>query len=159
MNPQHRILKFPINAGIPEIDQGISYVPGDRIRVGVAGNQSVWENIIMKVYRLPKFKKGLLLDNAKLKIARKKGITTINPREGVDPVKFVENFTNGTGADGGAVPRAAPGRLPDPARRRAAAGGLRGRRAHRPHAQPRQVVLGRGAGRVIGPSQLNSLLI
>lgn len=49
------------------IDIGISYVPGDRINVGVAGNRSVWENIIMKVYRLPKFKKGLLLNNKKLK--------------------------------------------------------------------------------------------
>jgi simple sugar transport system ATP-binding protein len=52
---------------LKRIDKGVSYVPGDRIRVGVAGNQSVWENIIMKVYRLPKFKKGVLLDNKKLK--------------------------------------------------------------------------------------------
>lgn len=43
---------------------------------------------------------GVDLDNTKLAIARKKGITTINPREGLDPVKFVENFTNGAGADG-----------------------------------------------------------
>ncbi|MBT6994692.1 MAG: ABC transporter ATP-binding protein [Candidatus Cloacimonetes bacterium] len=49
------------------IDEGISYIPGDRINVGVAGNRSVWENLIMKVYRLPKFKKGLLLNNVKLK--------------------------------------------------------------------------------------------
>jgi simple sugar transport system ATP-binding protein len=58
-----------VTAYSPEkrIDHGISYVPGDRINVGVAGNQSVWENIIMKVYRLSKFKKGLLLDNMKLK--------------------------------------------------------------------------------------------
>ena len=60
------------------IDQGISYVPGDRIRVGVAGNQSVWENIIMKVYRLPKFKKGLLLDNVKLKEYAEKIIEKYN---------------------------------------------------------------------------------
>ncbi len=60
------------------IDQGISYVPGDRIRVGVAGNQSVWENIIMKVYRLPKFKKGLLLDNVKLKEYAEKIIKKYN---------------------------------------------------------------------------------
>jgi len=52
---------------VKRIDEGISYVPGDRIRVGVAGGRSVWENIIMKVYRKPDFKKGLLLNNKKLK--------------------------------------------------------------------------------------------
>jgi ABC-type uncharacterized transport system ATPase subunit len=52
---------------VKRIDKGVSYVPGDRINVGVAGNRSVWENIIMKVYRLPIFKKGMLLNNQKLK--------------------------------------------------------------------------------------------
>ena len=42
---------------------------------------------------------GIDLDNTKLEIARKKGITTINPREGVDPIKFVQNFTNSIGTD------------------------------------------------------------
>ncbi len=52
---------------VSRIDKGISYVPGDRINVGVAGSQSVWENIIMKIYRLPEYKKWILLDNKKLK--------------------------------------------------------------------------------------------
>ncbi len=43
---------------------------------------------------------GIDLDDAKLNIAQKKGITTINPRNGTDPVKFVENFTSGVGCDG-----------------------------------------------------------
>lgn len=60
------------------IDMGISYVPGDRINVGVAGNQSVWENLIMKVYRIPKYKKGLLLDNNKLKQYAEKIIKKYN---------------------------------------------------------------------------------
>jgi len=49
------------------IDHGISYIPGDRINVGVAGNRSVWENLIMKVYRLPKFRNGIILKNKILK--------------------------------------------------------------------------------------------
>ena len=49
------------------IDKGISYVPGDRVNVGVAGSRNVWENLIMKVYRLPEFNKRTLLDNKKLK--------------------------------------------------------------------------------------------
>jgi len=52
---------------LQRIDTGISYIPGDRINVGVAGSRSVWENLIMKVYRMPKFKKGLFIDNKKLK--------------------------------------------------------------------------------------------
>ncbi|MEA1971729.1 MAG: ABC transporter ATP-binding protein [Candidatus Cloacimonadota bacterium] len=54
------------------IDKGISYIPGDRINVGVAGNRPVWENLIMKVYRLPKFSSKLLLNNKKLKVYAEK---------------------------------------------------------------------------------------
>jgi len=43
---------------------------------------------------------GVDIDNTKLKIAAKKGIATVNPRDGIDPVKFVEDFTDGVGADG-----------------------------------------------------------
>lgn len=43
---------------------------------------------------------GVDLDNTKLEIARKKGILTVNPREGADPVKFAQDYTNGVGADG-----------------------------------------------------------
>ena len=53
---------------LERIDTGISYIPGDRINVGVAGSRSVWENLIMKTYRMPKFKKGISLDNKKLKL-------------------------------------------------------------------------------------------
>ncbi|WP_420552530.1 bi-domain-containing oxidoreductase [Tenacibaculum aiptasiae] len=43
---------------------------------------------------------GFDFDPEKIKIAQSKGITAINPSEGTDQVKFVENFTNGVGADG-----------------------------------------------------------
>ncbi|WP_247237675.1 bi-domain-containing oxidoreductase [Telluribacter sp. SYSU D00476] len=43
---------------------------------------------------------GIDLDEQKLKVAAAKGITTCNPARGDDPVKFVEDLTLGTGADG-----------------------------------------------------------
>ena len=43
---------------------------------------------------------GVDLDNTKLEIARQKGILTVNPREGADPVKFAQDYTNGVGVDG-----------------------------------------------------------
>jgi len=43
---------------------------------------------------------GIDLDETKLKIAAAKGITTVNPKEGADVVKFVMNETSGVGADG-----------------------------------------------------------
>jgi len=43
---------------------------------------------------------GIDLDSEKLKIASVKGIIGLNPRDGVDVVKFVESYTNGVGADG-----------------------------------------------------------
>ncbi len=43
---------------------------------------------------------GVDLDEQKLKIAAAKGIITCNPKEGDEPVKFVESLTNGIGADG-----------------------------------------------------------
>lgn len=52
---------------VKRIDKGISYIPGDRINVGVAGSRSVWENLIMKIYRLPEYSKRMLLDNKKLR--------------------------------------------------------------------------------------------
>lgn len=63
---------------VQKIDDGISYIPSDRVNVGVAGGRSVWENIIMKVYRNPEYKKGLLLDNKKLKIYAEKIIKEYN---------------------------------------------------------------------------------
>lgn len=43
---------------------------------------------------------GVDLDASKVAIAKSKGINTINPLEGGNPVKFVEDITNGVGADG-----------------------------------------------------------
>ncbi len=43
---------------------------------------------------------GFDFDAKKVALAREKGIVAINPGEGTDQVKFVENYTNGVGADG-----------------------------------------------------------
>lgn len=43
---------------------------------------------------------GVDLDEAKLTLARAKGILTCNPAQGEDPVKFVTHLTDGVGADG-----------------------------------------------------------
>ena len=43
---------------------------------------------------------GIDLDSNKIGIAKKKGIIAVNPREGVDTVKFVNDITGGAGADG-----------------------------------------------------------
>ena len=43
---------------------------------------------------------GFDFDPEKVRIAKEKGITAINPAEGTDQVKFVETYTNGIGADG-----------------------------------------------------------
>ncbi|MCK0132256.1 bi-domain-containing oxidoreductase [Flavobacteriaceae bacterium F08102] len=43
---------------------------------------------------------GFDYDPMKVALAKRKGITAINPAEGTDQVKFVESFTNGIGADG-----------------------------------------------------------
>ncbi len=43
---------------------------------------------------------GIDLDPKKVAIAKEKGVIAINPREGVDPVKYVNSITDGLGADG-----------------------------------------------------------
>ena len=43
---------------------------------------------------------GFDFDNEKIRIAKEKGITAINPSDGTDQVKFVESITDGVGADG-----------------------------------------------------------
>ena len=43
---------------------------------------------------------GIDLDAKKVAIAKNKGIIAINPREGADPVKYVQSITDGLGADG-----------------------------------------------------------
>lgn len=42
---------------------------------------------------------GFDFDDKKVALAKEKGIVAINPAEGTDQVKFVENYTNGVGAD------------------------------------------------------------
>lgn len=43
---------------------------------------------------------GFDFDPEKIKIAKEKGVTAINPADGTDQVKFVESTTDGVGADG-----------------------------------------------------------
>jgi len=43
---------------------------------------------------------GYDFDQQKVEMAQAGGITAFNPANGTDPVKFVQNATNGTGADG-----------------------------------------------------------
>jgi predicted dehydrogenase/threonine dehydrogenase-like Zn-dependent dehydrogenase len=43
---------------------------------------------------------GIDLDAKKIAIAKRKGVIAINPRDGVDTVKFVTDATDGIGADG-----------------------------------------------------------
>ncbi len=43
---------------------------------------------------------GTDFDQQKVDMANSFGVTAINPGKGVDPVKFVEDYTNGIGADG-----------------------------------------------------------
>lgn len=43
---------------------------------------------------------GIDLDTTKVEIARKKGVIAINPKDGTDVVKYVNELTQGIGADG-----------------------------------------------------------
>ena len=43
---------------------------------------------------------GFDFDSEKIRIAKEKGVTVLNPSDGTDQVKFVESLTNGVGADG-----------------------------------------------------------
>jgi predicted dehydrogenase/threonine dehydrogenase-like Zn-dependent dehydrogenase len=52
---------------------------------------------------------GIDIDPHKIEIAQRKGIIGVNPRQGTDPVKFVNDFTNGTGADGVIITASAKG--------------------------------------------------
>jgi predicted dehydrogenase/threonine dehydrogenase-like Zn-dependent dehydrogenase len=52
---------------------------------------------------------GIDIDPQKIEIAKAKGIIGIDPREGTDPVKFVNDLTNGTGADGVIITASAKG--------------------------------------------------
>ena len=52
---------------------------------------------------------GIDIDTDKIKIAEEKGIIGVNPREGTDPVKFVNDYTGETGADGVIITASAKG--------------------------------------------------
>ncbi|RZK26621.1 MAG: dehydrogenase [Flavobacterium sp.] len=43
---------------------------------------------------------GVDLDERKVQIARSKGVIAINPKDGTDVVKYINDLTNGVGADG-----------------------------------------------------------
>ncbi len=50
-----------------KIAMGISYVPSDRIHVGVAGQRPTWENIGMKIFRYKEYNSLLGLNSKKMK--------------------------------------------------------------------------------------------
>jgi len=69
------------------IDSGISYIPSDRVNVGVAGNRPIWENSVSKVYRKDKYQKRNFL-----KIGRLKDYTDVNILEKYDVLHPGMNF-------------------------------------------------------------------
>lgn len=52
---------------------------------------------------------GIDFDQQKVDIAKDKGIYAINPKSGIDPVKYVEEMTGGVGADGVLITASAKG--------------------------------------------------
>ncbi len=52
---------------------------------------------------------GVDFDQQKVDIAKNKGIYAINPKNGIDPVKYVEEITGGVGADGVLITASAKG--------------------------------------------------
>ena len=52
---------------------------------------------------------GIDFDQQKVDIAKDKGIYAINPKSGIDPVKYVEEMTGGIGADGVLITASAKG--------------------------------------------------
>ena len=52
---------------------------------------------------------GVDFDQQKVDIAKNKGIYAINPKNGIDPVKYVEEVTGGVGADGVLITASAKG--------------------------------------------------
>ncbi len=55
------------HSAMERIDDGISYIPADRVNVGVAGQRSIWENLGLKIYRKAEYRQGYLLNNKKIK--------------------------------------------------------------------------------------------
>ncbi|MDF2547496.1 MAG: transporter ATP-binding protein [Anaerosolibacter sp.] len=48
------------------IDLGLSYVPEDRLGMGLVGNMDIAENLILKDYRKKKFRKGIFIDRKRM---------------------------------------------------------------------------------------------
>ncbi len=69
------------------IDAGISYIPSDRVNVGVAGNRPIWENSVSKVYRKNDYQKRRFL-----KIGKLKNYTDVNILEKYDVLHPGMNF-------------------------------------------------------------------
>ncbi|MBB6217201.1 simple sugar transport system ATP-binding protein [Anaerosolibacter carboniphilus] len=53
-------------AAVDIIDLGLSYVPEDRLGMGLIGNMNIAENLILKDYRKSKFRKGIFIDRKRM---------------------------------------------------------------------------------------------
>ncbi|MEG1160189.1 MAG: ATP-binding cassette domain-containing protein, partial [Acidaminococcaceae bacterium] len=73
------------------IDRGISYVPEDRLGMGLAPNLSSCENVILKEYDQAKFTKGWLIDHKAAAAATKKIVRDFDVKLGsiFQPVKMM----------------------------------------------------------------------
>ena len=49
------------------IDQGLGYIPEDRIHVGTVASFAIWENLILKDHHLPPYSKGCFLCRQEIK--------------------------------------------------------------------------------------------
>lgn len=49
------------------IDMGLSYVPEDRLGMGLVGNMNISENLILKDYRKPEARQGIFIHRQKIK--------------------------------------------------------------------------------------------
>lgn len=108
--PQNLVAKIPDNVSD---DEAAFTVIGSIALQGIRNlNPQLGENIVVVGLGLIGLVAAQLLkhngcnvigtdfDQQKVDMANGFGITAVNPGKGVDPVKFVEDFTNGIGADG-----------------------------------------------------------
>lgn len=108
--PQNLVAKIPDNVSD---DEAAFTVIGSIALQGIRNlNPQLGENIVVVGLGLIGLVAAQLLkangcnvigtdyDQQKVDMAKNFGVTAINPGKGVDPVKFVEDYTNGIGADG-----------------------------------------------------------
>lgn len=67
------------------IDLGLSYVPEDRLGMGLVGNMNIAENLILKDYRKARFRKGIFINRKKMEehgamVIRRFDIKVATPR-------------------------------------------------------------------------------